>query len=92
MAELTDEVLTAQAFVFFVAGFETTATTLSYALLLLAGNNFAQEKLRREVEEAKSKHGDITYQALKEMTYLDACILGDCRITSIALLTHSGLV
>ncbi|XP_053670573.1 probable cytochrome P450 6a14 [Anopheles nili] len=76
----TDEKLTldevaAQAFVFFFAGFETSSTTLSFALFLLASHPDVQDRCREEIVQKLTSHdGAITYDALKEMTYLDQVI------------------
>ncbi|KAL1116661.1 hypothetical protein AAG570_005133 [Ranatra chinensis] len=79
--EFTDELLTAQAFIFFAAGFETSATSVSMTLYLLAKNADCQEKARQEVRRVKGQHGDkITYDAVKEMVYLDACFMEAARI------------
>ncbi|KAK7867290.1 hypothetical protein R5R35_002117 [Gryllus longicercus] len=70
--ELTDNLLAAQAFVFFLAGFETSATTMSFALHELAVNPDIQEKLREEVDATYEKcGGKLTYDAVQEMDYLD---------------------
>ncbi|KAL1116660.1 hypothetical protein AAG570_005132 [Ranatra chinensis] len=79
--EFTDGLLSAQALVFFVAGFETTATSISMTLYLLAKNADCQEKARQEVRRVKQQHaGRITYDAVKKMVYLDACFLEASRI------------
>ncbi|XP_029053438.1 probable cytochrome P450 6a14 [Osmia bicornis bicornis] len=70
--ELTDSLLTAQAFVFFVAGFETSSATISNALYELAVNQEIQNKLREEIIEYCSKDkGELEYETVKEMEYLD---------------------
>lgn len=70
--ELTDDLLTAQAFVFFIAGFETSAGTMSNALYELALNPKIQDKLREEINDEYKKHGEIMqYENIKEMSYLD---------------------
>ncbi|OAD56721.1 Cytochrome P450 6a2 [Eufriesea mexicana] len=70
--KLTDTLLTAQAFVFFVAGFETSSSAMSNALYELALNPEVQDKLRQEIKEHYKKHnGELKYDQVKEMTYLD---------------------
>ncbi|XP_053982864.1 cytochrome P450 6A1-like [Hylaeus volcanicus] len=68
--ELTDSLLTAQAFVFFIAGFETSSTTISFALYELAQNQEIQDKLRAEIRETCQE--GVTYEKVKQMKYLDA--------------------
>lgn len=47
----TDDILAANAFAFFIAGFETTASTISYCLYELAINPEIQIKLRDKIKE-----------------------------------------
>ncbi|CAG9806318.1 unnamed protein product [Chironomus riparius] len=61
----------AQAFIFFFGGSDTSSTTISYALTELAYNPDIQEKVRQEIlDKTKDTNGEITYEALQEMTYL----------------------
>ncbi|KAH8255396.1 hypothetical protein KR038_002387 [Drosophila bunnanda] len=76
---LTVEQMAAQAFVFFVAGFETSSSNMSYALFELAKNEAVQEKLRQEIREVIARHGQLTYEAMMEMTYLDQTITETLR-------------
>lgn len=70
--KLTDTLLTAQAFVFFIAGFETSSSAMSNALYELALNPDIQDKLRKEILEHDDKNkGELRYDEIKEMTYLD---------------------
>ncbi|XP_065080101.1 probable cytochrome P450 6a14 [Ochlerotatus camptorhynchus] len=73
--KITMNELAAQAFLFFFAGFETSSTTLSFAMFELASNPEVQEKTREEITRVLANHGGhITYDALKEMTYLDQVV------------------
>ncbi|XP_056638463.1 probable cytochrome P450 6a13 [Diorhabda sublineata] len=72
---LTLNEVTAHSFSFFLAGFETSSTTMSFALLELAMNQDIQEKLRKEILEVLKKYdGDITYEGVQEMQYLDQAL------------------
>ncbi|XP_060666659.1 probable cytochrome P450 6a14 [Drosophila nasuta] len=71
---LSVEQLAAQVFVFFIAGFETSSSNMSYALFELARNEESQRKLRSEIQSVLQKHGKLTYEAMIEMTYLDQVI------------------
>nr|CAD7457129.1 unnamed protein product [Timema tahoe] len=73
--DLTDKVLAAQAFVFFLAGFETSSTAMSFCMYELALNQDIQDQLRVEVDDALQAHGDVmTYEAVQDMHYLDRII------------------
>ncbi|KAJ6641555.1 Cytochrome P450 6a9, partial [Pseudolycoriella hygida] len=88
---ITFNELAAQAFLFFVAGFETTSTTMTFALYELAYRKEIQEKLRKEVIEVAKRHnGKIPYEAISEMTYLDQIVNETLRIYSpVGLLFRS---
>lgn len=66
----------AQAAQFFTAGFDTTATTLSYTLYELALNQQIQSKVREEIKSCVLEHGGYTYEAFQSMKYLHQCIQG----------------
>ena len=69
--------MTAQVFVFFIAGFETSSTTMSFCLYELALNPDVQQRLRKEMDDVLEQHdGQITYEAIQEMEYLDRVISG----------------
>jgi cytochrome P450 family 6 len=75
--KLTFEQIAAEAFVFFLAGFETSSTTMTFCLHELSLHQDIQEKARRNVLEVMERFGGkITYEALNEMTYLEQCING----------------
>ncbi|XP_077262994.1 putative cytochrome P450 6a20 isoform X2 [Temnothorax americanus] len=72
--KLTMEEATSQSFIFFLAGFETSAATSMFAMYELAENQDLQNKVRQEIDEILTRHGDLTYDAVKEMIYLQKVI------------------
>lgn len=77
MQTLSMTELAAQCFVFFIAGFETSATTMTFALLEMALNQDIQDKLRTEIDTVlKRYNGVMSYEAVMEMSYLDKVVHG----------------
>lgn len=69
--------LAAQAFVFFLAGYETSSTTMTFCLFELASNPEIQKKLQEEVIEVLKKHDNkLTYEAIMDMRYMDKVVNG----------------
>lgn len=75
----TDDVLASNAFIFFVGGFETTASTLSYCLYELAINQDIQVQLREQIKQTLNENdGKLTYDTVKDdMKYLDMVLNGE---------------
>lgn len=68
---LTLNEIAAQCLVFYVAGFESSSTTMNYALFELAQNQNIQNKVREEIHRVLKRHGGkVTYDAIMEMEYL----------------------
>ncbi|KAK7788927.1 hypothetical protein R5R35_014078 [Gryllus longicercus] len=80
VAQLSDDDITAQVLLFFLSGFETTCTLLSFLGYVLAVHPHVQERARREVEEALEDGHTLTYEALKKMKYLDMVISETLRM------------
>ena len=70
----------AQCWVFLLAGFETTATTLGYMSYILATNPECQQKLFNEVISAMDSDNEISYEKLHALPYLDACLSETLRL------------
>lgn len=69
------EEIAAQTFIFFLAGSETSSTTMGFALYELAKNQDIQDKLRNEINDLIEKHnGAMTYECLMEMSYLEKVV------------------
>ena len=79
MDKLSDEEVLAQMSTFVFAAQDTISAALSAILYELATRSDAQERLRREVTEARSRflRGEIPYDELNELPFLDAV----CRET-----------
>lgn len=76
--------LAAQAFVFFLAGFETSSSTMSFCLYELAQHTDIQDKLREDIERVLQEHdGKITYESIKAMRYLNQVISGKSNESTV---------
>lgn len=74
---LSESEIIGQCFIFFLAGYETSSTAMTFACLELAQNVQIQEKLRNEIVEVLQRHdGKITYDAIMDMPYLDKVVNG----------------
>ncbi|XP_067940619.1 cytochrome P450 3A6-like [Watersipora subatra] len=77
---LTCDDITANAFVFFTAGYETTATTLQFFCYNLALNPEVQEKLYEVICDAMKDGTELGYDDLKKLVYLEMCINESMRL------------
>lgn len=74
---LTLPEIAAQSFLFFVAGFETSATTITMALHELAQHLDIQARAMEEIRNVLQEHsGTLSYEAISQMTYIDMIIFG----------------
>ncbi|GFY41589.1 cytochrome P450 3A24, partial [Trichonephila inaurata madagascariensis] len=64
---LTDEEIVANAYVFILAGFETTANALAFTFYLLIKHPDIQEKLYQEIKDIE----DSNYNSIQSIPYLD---------------------
>ncbi|GFU11249.1 cytochrome P450 3A11 [Nephila pilipes] len=77
---LSDNEILAQCILFFLVGYETTATMLTFASYCLATNSEWQEKLIKEVDESFEKHTEMSYDAVRDMKILDAVLSETLRM------------
>ncbi|KAI2474170.1 hypothetical protein C4B38_000245 [Diabrotica virgifera virgifera] len=80
LSQEDDVVLSAISIQFFLAGYETTSSAISFTLYELAKHPHIQEKLREEIKSVLKKYGDITYEAIQEMSFLEMCLLETLRM------------
>lgn len=79
---MTDAELLGQMTTLLLAGHETTATLLTWTLLMLAENPKVQIKLRNELRAWVEEAGrdELTYEELTQLPYLDAVIKEVLRV------------
>ncbi|GJQ86033.1 Cyp6a9 [Trypoxylus dichotomus] len=69
--------LRAQCNLFLNAGYETTRNAIKFFLFEIACNQDIQQKLRDEINEILTEYGgEMTYEALGKMKYLEMVING----------------
>lgn len=74
----SDDDLCAQAILFFLAGFETASSAMSFMLHELAVNPDVQDKLYQEIKEYEAKNnGKFDYNAIQNMAYMDMVVSGN---------------
>lgn len=74
---LSIQEITAQAFVFYAAGFETSSSTMSFCLYEISKDQEIQRKVHKEIDTVLAQHdGQLTYESINELKYLECCIDG----------------
>ncbi|XP_026325916.1 cytochrome P450 6B5-like [Hyposmocoma kahamanoa] len=82
---ITNNLIAAQAFLFFIAGYETSGTTAAFLLYELTVNPDVQNKVIAEIDEMlKKTNGKVTYDSLMEMSYLGRVFDETLRMHPIA--------
>ncbi|XP_014402814.1 PREDICTED: cytochrome P450 3A12 [Myotis brandtii] len=81
---MTDLELVAQSIIFIFAGYETTSTSLSFFMYLMAIHPDVQQKLQEEIEVTFPNKAIPTYDALAQMEYLDMVMNESLRLFPIA--------
>lgn len=70
--------IAAQAWIFYLAGFETSSSTMSFCLYELAQNPSIQQKVHAEIDKVLQLHNnEINYESIADLKYLDNCIDGN---------------
>ncbi|XP_037090401.1 probable cytochrome P450 6a13 [Pollicipes pollicipes] len=78
---LSDSSIISQSVLFFIVGYDTTATLLTFAAYCLATSPDVQNAAHREIDDVLQRHdGQLTYDAVAEMTYLDRVLSETLRI------------
>jgi cytochrome P450 len=85
--------LAAQVFVFFLGGFETSSTTMTFCLYELSLHQDIQDRLREEIDVVLQKYdGKLTYEGIQEMEYLDKVVSGKTQLMKYMSNTRINLL
>ncbi|XP_048001392.1 cytochrome P450 6B1-like [Leguminivora glycinivorella] len=69
--DMNDSVISAQSFVFYAAGYETSASTMGFLLYQLALNSNIQDKVIEELDAVLKKYkGELSLEAISELNYM----------------------
>ncbi|XP_033237686.1 probable cytochrome P450 6a14 [Drosophila pseudoobscura] len=77
--------MAAQPFGFFIAGFETSSSTISYCLYELAQHPDIQSRVREKIETVLQnvEGGGITCDALAQMSILERVLPGQATMNQL---------
>ncbi|RDD37121.1 Cytochrome P450 3A24 [Trichoplax sp. H2] len=89
--KMSDDEIVGQAYIFLIAGYETTANTLTYATYLLANHPEVQDKLYKEIDKTYQDKGVIDYESVSELQYLDMVLSETLRIYPPAHVVNRGV-
>ncbi|NP_001351990.1 cytochrome P450 9e2-like [Amyelois transitella] len=84
--EWTEDELIGQVFIFFVAGFESSAGALTLSIHELALNPEVEEKLYQECRQFKETENTLTFENVGQLKYLDCVINETMRKWAVALI------
>lgn len=77
LKSMSIEQCAAQVFIFYFAGFDTSASTIAYCLYEFAKNPKIMKQIQQEITDTLGKYdGELTYECIQEMSYMELCILG----------------
>eukprot|EP01024_Parvocaulis_polyphysoides_P018129 TRINITY_DN179_c1_g1_i1.p1 TRINITY_DN179_c1_g1~~TRINITY_DN179_c1_g1_i1.p1 ORF type:complete len:533 (-),score=66.82 TRINITY_DN179_c1_g1_i1:400-1797(-) len=77
---LANDQVGAQAYLFLLAGYDTTANALAFSTYLLCQNPLKKQKLFEELDQFSDDDSSLTYQTLDKCIYLEAVIKEALRI------------
>ncbi|KAK5641507.1 hypothetical protein RI129_010054 [Pyrocoelia pectoralis] len=74
--DITDDIMTAQAVIFFLAGFDTSSTAMSFAAYELALHPHIQQRVVDNIHNTmeEEEDGKLSYKTVTSMKYLDMVV------------------
>uniref|UniRef100_A0A669ENH7 Thromboxane-A synthase n=1 Tax=Oreochromis niloticus TaxID=8128 RepID=A0A669ENH7_ORENI len=77
---MTEDEIVGQAFIFLLAGYETSSNTLAFTCYLLALHPECQLRVQKEVDDFYTRHDSPDYANVQELKYLDMVICEALRL------------
>lgn len=72
---MTYEEIAAQVFVFYIAGSESSSSTVAYTMYELTQNERLMERAREDIKSTLAKHaGELSYESIMDMKFIDLCV------------------
>lgn len=72
--------MSAQAYIFYIAGSETSSSLVAFTIHELTQNPELMEKAQKEISEVLERYNHkISYEAIQEMKFVDLCIQESLR-------------
>ncbi|XP_073969697.1 probable cytochrome P450 6a14 [Rhodnius prolixus] len=72
--EISDDLILGQAFTFLTSGFEASAIVSTYFLYELVKHPSVMKKVKEEITYHAKDNKSLTYDAIREMNYLEQCV------------------
>ncbi|XP_005183202.1 cytochrome P450 6d1-like [Musca domestica] len=84
LKSISIDMISANLLLFYIAGSETTAATIAFTLYELAMYPEILSKVQQEIDKCLTEHklragGALSYDAIKDMKYLDLCVMETMR-------------
>lgn len=80
----TDDVIVALIWNLLTSGLNPSLVTVNFAMFEIAKTRLIQTKVQDEIDSVLRKHKQVTYEALRDMTYLDQVVQETLRLHSFS--------
>lgn len=87
------EQIAGQVFIFYIAGNETSTSTIAYTLYELSQDDNLMLRAQEDIDRALKKHnGELTYESVMEMQFIDLCVKETLRKYPFPILNRYGML
>lgn len=86
------EQIAGQVFIFYIAGNETSTSTIAYTLYELSQNVDLMVRAQKDIETALEKYdGHLTYEAVMDMPFIELCVKETLRKYPFPILNRQDM-